>query len=182
MDNLPGGAFKALSNVRANGLEQAARRMAPRRGSQRVGLLKCLERAMTRDLMIAGTLVSLVALALYGVLGWRHRPADDHFAFHTTCTERTTFSTPSSSPSNDSIGLVGTSTMDIRSFVLERAAARPHIRGFAAQCNHVRAAKDAAMPSQRVYEHVRVSLRTDGQVAFMERHRDPWRSASDPRS
>ena len=63
--------------------------------------------------------------------------------------------------------------MDIRSFVLERAAARPHIRGFAAQCNHVRAAKDAAMPSQRVYEHVRVSLRTDGQVAFMERHRDP---------
>ena len=156
--------------------------MAPRRGSQRVGLLKCLERAMTRDLMIAGTLVSLVALALYGVLGWRHRPADDHFAFHTTCTERTTFSTPSSSPSNDSIGLVGTSTMDIRSFVLERAAARPHIRGFAAQCNHVRAAKDAAMPSQRVYEHVRVSLRADGQVAFMERHRDPRRSASDPQS
>ena len=70
------GARISLQRARERA-EQAARRISPRRGSQRVGLLKCLERAMTRDLMIAGTLVSLVALALYGVLGWSHRAATD---------------------------------------------------------------------------------------------------------
>ena len=106
----------------------------------------------TRDLMIAGTLVSLVALALYGVLdGYTALPPTSGRPF---CVPhhsyRKNFLHAKFLTIDDSIGLVGTSTTDIRSFVLKRAAARPHIRGFAAQCNHIRAAEDAAMPSQRV--------------------------------
>ena len=109
-----------LSNVRANGpldvaaAEQTAWRMAPRRGSQRVGLLKCLERAMTRDLIIAGTLVSLVALALYGVLWVVTRAATDQrtIILRPTPPYRKNFLHAKFLTIDDSIGLVATSNMD----------------------------------------------------------------------
>ena len=51
----------------------------------------------------------------------------------------------------------------------EHAAARRHIRSFASQCNHIRAAR-GCRGAGHVYEHVRASLRADGQ------HAPQWRS------